>query len=227
MTMCVSTGRFRAVNLCGLVAVFGALALGLGVTPARAGDLRDPSGERADYAVDRSSSRTSSLIRSGTMTAVVTRSLPDASPPAYEVKIDYRFQLQVFGSRSGSQTEPFEDAFFTPDFLEQLRATGSYESDSFRIQHLGFEDAHTMDGHDYPNCDLIRIYDIRQLAASPLLRVASRLLAPSLRSGDHLDNMEIRAHVSFGLPVLGAVKLDITGDYRGQRVKAGADYKAD
>ena len=95
----------------------------------------------------------------------------------------------------------------TPEFLEELRQNGTYVGPDFKIDHLGYEDADNMDGAFYPHCDKLRIYDIPD--SSP----------------NDITDMEIIADVSYGIPVLGAVKMDITGKYRGQRIKVGKRHR--
>jgi len=188
---------------------------------------RDPLGEVADYKVDRASARTSSMIQSGTMKAAVFGFHPDhADGPSYSVKIDYTLRIQFVGNRSGTEFVTAPESYFTPQFMQDLRANGEFISDSFKVQHLGFSDARTLDGGFYPNCDKVRIYDI-QTVENGLIRFAGQLLQSS---DDHepnvgFEDLVIVAHIKEGLPVLGAAKIDVSGKYEGARVKAGADYE--
>ena len=193
--------------------------------PVVGGNDRNPVGERADYQVDRDRARTSSMILGGSMVATVTRALPDNTPPSYEVKIDYAFDIQWIGTRSGTEQEPIDAVYFTEGFLEQLRRDGYYESPQMKIRHLGFADARNMDGRLYQHCDKLLIYDIQQPAVSGLVRIAADLLAPGATL-DQIENLEILAHVQYGVPVLGAAKLDASGDYDGMHIIAGGDYVA-
>ena len=201
----------------------GAAAL-LIMTEVGVAQTRDPVGETADYTVDRSRNRTSSMVLSGNMTAAVTQSLPDNTPPAFEVKIDYTFRIQFVGTQTGTEVMPVDGVYFAPEFLVDLRRNGSYESPQFKVRHLGFGDARNMDGALYANCDKILIYDIQTTSALPFVTVAKRLLGAESGFDNSIEDMEITAFISYGLPVLGAAKLDITGVYNGMNVKAGADY---
>lgn len=188
-----------------VLAAFAALALS-GST-ALAFD-RNPVGETADYKVDRDSDRTSSMVTGGSLSSEVTESLPtDGSGPAYRTTIDWSLRLQVIGERHGTRNVKVPAAYFTPEFMADLRQNGTYVGSDFKVDYLGVEDADTMNGAHYSNCDKIRIYDL-----------------PDDSSNDITD-MEIVADVSEGVPVLGAVKMDMTGKYRGQRIKVGADYQ--
>lgn len=187
---------------------------------------RDPVGEFADYTVDRNSSRTTGMIQRGVLKAAVTTFQPDHSDgPSYEVKIDYTFKIQFLGVRTGTELVSVPDVYFTPEFLADLRVNGEYISDSFKVQHLGFADVRTMDGGVYPNCDKIRIYDIKQEGLG-IIGIARQMLTFSNdpTTASDFENMEILAHVKEGLPVLGAAKIDVSGIYQGMNVKAGSDY---
>lgn len=188
---------------------------------------RDPLGETADYKVDRNSSRTTSMIQSGTMNASVDSYDPDnADGASYAVKIDYTLKIQFMGTRSGTEMVTVPEEYFTPEFMEDLRANGSYSSESFKVEHLGYADVRTMDGGVYPNCDKVRIYDIDTSKGGKFVDFAKMLLASGQQHFDgDFEDMEIIGHIKEGLPVLGAAKIDVSGIYQGMRVKAGADYQ--
>jgi hypothetical protein len=212
----------RLMSPLGAVAVAAALATA-GASSASA-QGRDPVGETASYKVDRASSRTSSFVRSGDMQAEVVRYLPDETPPAYETTIDYSLNT-IVGRRSGTVRLPVEEAYFTPEFLEMLRQNGEYTSPHFKLRHMGYADARNMDGGVYPQCDKVLIYDldVRYTSELPIAKLAQALVGND--RGEVLEDMEILAHIYPGVPVIGAVKLDVTGKYQGQNVKAGADYE--
>ncbi len=203
-------------------------AIGLFATAALAD--RNPVGEMADYQLDRNAARTSNLIQSGTLKAQVTQLKPDAEGgPVYEAKIDYSFRITLIGNRSGTEFVNAPTTFFTEEFLQELRQTKHYESPQFKIDHLGYADATTLDGHSFPNCDKLKIYDIDQGDRSPLVQMARDMVRSATPEGDTTDDtiqdLVLNAHIYYGVPVLGAVKLDVSGKYSGINIKAGADYK--
>ena len=51
------------------------------------------------------------------------------------------------------------------------------------------------------------------------------LLAPAFYE-ETIEDMVIVAHVAENVPVLGAVKIDMSGVYQGMDVKVGGDYFA-
>jgi hypothetical protein len=206
----------------------GFLGIGGGLLPvALASDFaganlsHDPSGESAYYVIERNNQRTSSMIRSGEMTATVGAYLPtDPAGPSFDVRIDYVMSVQIIGTQRGTKTMPVPEEYFTARFMEDLRASGQYDGPTFKVRHLGYADARNMDGAFYPNCDKVLIYDIEDASVSPLTSLAASMFRAEI------ENMEIIAHIKGGIPVLGAVKLDVSGDYSGQAIKAGADYQA-
>jgi hypothetical protein len=207
--------------------IMGLSVMALGASSALAQATRDPVGESAYYVVDRASSRTSSLVLSGNLTATIAQYNPDAEPPTYDANIDYTLKLQFLGTRTGSIAMSVDEAYFSTDFLEKLRADGEFVGAKFKVRHLGYADARTKDGHTYPNCDKVLIYDIdtSSSGSAPFLGLATSLLARSGVAGEELEDLQITAHIAPDVPVLGAVKLDVAGKYQGTSVRAGADYQ--
>ena len=50
-------------------------------------------------------------------------------------------------------------------------------------------------------------------------------LDPYRGDNPQIEDLKLAAHVFTGLPVLGAVKLDLSGTAQGMKIKAGFDYK--
>lgn len=178
----------------------------------------DPVGETAHYKVDNSRSRTSRLIRSGTFDVDVASY--KAEQRAYGLVMEYELNVVLRGRESGQESLDAPQEYFTPEFWQTLREEGSYESEQFKVQHLGYATVRNMDGETYENCDKVRIYDIEQM--TEFSRLGHQLARVDRNS--RMEDMEIVAHVKEGFPVLGAVKLDVKARYSGQNIKAGADY---
>ena len=210
--------RYRILVTLGLISLSMSAQLGFAVE-------RNPVGERSEYLLDRNSSRTSSLIQEGAIATYITQSLPEHQDgPSYEARLDYDILVRFAGRQRGNYTIALPTAYFTPEFFAQLRVAGHYESSKFKMHHLGFADATTMDGRFYERCDKIRIYDIQDPEELPLALVAVQMLQSVV--GDlPIDDLELVAHIKEGEPVLGAVKLDLTATYSGLPIKAGADYQ--
>lgn len=182
---------------------------------------RDPSGEMADYMLDKDAARTSSVVQSGMLSGRIVEPLTDAGDgPGYLLAIDYT--LKIFGSTyQGSECVEVPSLYFSPDFMVKLRETKHYETAKFKVDHKGFGNAHTLDGHDYPNADRIFIYDITTSDCGS----ESKLPWDLPRLASEIEDLTIAGYIYQGIPVLGAVKVDIAGKYSGLKIRAGADYK--
>lgn len=189
---------------------------------------RDPLGERASYQLDRNSSRTTQMIQAGTAIATVAQFLPDHQRgPSYEVQLEYDMTVQMYGRHRGTTKWAFSREFFDEEFMRRLRETGTYETPDYKIRHEGFADARNGDGGAYPHCDKILIYDVKvpqALGLEPLF-AAMAGIDPDMPGNPRIEDLKIRAHVFSGVPVLGAVKLDLSGIVEGMSVKAGFDFK--
>ena len=188
----------------------------------------DPLGQAANYNIDKDPKRTSSMLKSGTIKLSIPKEGEDQSKgPAYQVRIDYKFKVALMGDYAGSKETQVEKEYFTEDFLKTLREKGHYEGQYFKADHLGYADAKNMDGKFYPNCDKVLLYDLKEPSA---LNLFKDLLANMVNPGDadrsDIQDLKVLTHIYVGVPVLGAVKVDISGDYQGVAVKAGGDYIA-
>jgi hypothetical protein len=189
---------------------------------------RDPVGESAAYQLDKNAARTTGLIQSGSALTKVTEFLPDhENGPSYNISLDYDFVVQFYGRQNGTTKWEFPQEFFQPEFMQKLRETGSFETPDYKIRHEGYADSRNMDGGVYPHCDKILIYDIK----IPELRVIASILyaasgySPSAAGNPPIENLKIRGLMYGGVPVLGAVKLDLSGVVQGINAKAGFDYR--
>jgi len=194
---------------------------------------RNPVGEKAFYKIDTKSGRTTAMVQSGDILGSVVSLVADyeGRGPAYEVKLDYKLNVAFSGSQTGSQSIGFEQQYFEPEFITDLRVNGLYKGTNFTVKHLGYRDAKNMDGMSYPHCDYLYFYDIETTPASVLWRAVLEPIARSLFPNEEtfankIEDLEIWAHHTSNIPVLGGAKIDLKGKYRGSRIKAGADYIA-
>jgi hypothetical protein len=187
---------------------------------------RDPLGETAQFQLDRNGSRTTGMIQSGTGLAKVNQFLPDhANGPGYEVALDYDITVQFYGRNQGTAKWVFPQEFFEPSFMEKLRQTGTYETPDYKLRHEGFADAKTQDGGVYPHCDKILIYDVKIPENFVDFFYPIIGLSPNYVENPDIQDLKIRTHLFQGVPVLGAVKLDLAAKVKGMNVKAGFDYR--
>lgn len=185
-------------------------------------------GQKAFYQLDKNPKRTISLLKDGNFLSVIKRYLPDAEHgPAMEVDLNYRFNVQLMGEQTGVETSQLDYEYFTAEFLDKLREEGKYESPNFKAIHQGYKDVKTLEGKFYANCDVILLYDITDTAQLNLRSGLADFLAGLVDRHPKSDvqDLKVLAHVYPGIPVLGAVQIDISGKYEGMNIKAGADYK--
>jgi hypothetical protein len=190
---------------------------------------RDPLGESASYQLDKNRVRTTGMIQSGSAVTTVTDFLPNReSGPAYNVDLTYDFTVAFYGRKQGTVKWEFEKEFFEPEFMVKLRQNGTYETPNYKVRHEGYADATNMDGVVYPHCDVITIYDVvipsNGGQGLKSILVAAAGLDPEAFADPTIEDVKIRANIIAGTPVLGAVKLDLTGVVQGMNVKAGFDY---
>lgn len=198
--------------------VFGAL-LAVGFS----GNGKDPLGQVANYDIDKNPARTSSMIKSGTVKVSVVKFNESTSVgPSYDVNIDYKFKISLMGDQNGTEQVAVEKEFFTEEFLIKLRKEKHYEGAYFKADHLGFADAKNMDGKFYPNCDKILLYDMKEPPHAMTDLLASALDVPRA----DIQDLKALVHIFPGIPVLGGVKIDVSGVYSGMNVKAGGDFNS-
>ncbi len=202
--------------------LFFAAAMTLLLAVPAFGQARDPMGEQAFYDLDKS--RSHNMIKSGNFDGRITAFHPDAEEgAAYELTLKYKFDIQWIGVKEGEEKLEIPVEYFSPEFMENLRQTGAFESEKFKVKHEGFATTTTQNGETYENCDKILIYDVDQSEAPDfaLLMVGF----DQLTSEGEIENLEIRAHIYPNVQVLGAVKIDVEGDSSGMHVFAGADLE--
>ena len=190
---------------------------------------RNPVGEEANYELVKGS-RTTGLIKKGTFDSEIVEFKPEAEKgPAYTAKLKYDLKVTFVGRHQGEQNIDIPVEFFTREFVERLREEKTIETPQFKVDHLGFEDTETKFGLRYENCDKIKIYDVKmeeQKFLSHFARAMASGMNPFVEiQNNQIENLEIIALRTDGIPVLGAAKVDIKGKAKGYRFKAGFDYK--
>lgn len=203
------------------------LVLFMGAGVVFAGSPEDLIGQKAFYKLDKNPKRTTTLLKDGNFLATITHYHPEADGgPAMEVALDYKFNVAMVGEQKGVENTLLDHKYFTPEFLEQLRKDGKYESENFKAIHKGYEDVKTLEGKKYSHCDVILLYDIKDSKDVPLRSDLAGFLSTIVRADTKADiqDMKVLMHVYPGLPVLSAAQLDISGVYEGMAVKAGADF---
>ena len=204
------------------------LSMSFALNAATAGG---PLGEKANYQLDRAFARTSAAVTAGSGVASVSKYLPNhENGPHYTITLDYNVSINLYGDHKGSTSWDFPEEFFTPQFMEKLRKTGHYNTKDYKINYEGKADAKTLDGTTYKNCDKILIYDISVAGKSSwesMVAQAAGISADDIEYyGTSVENVKIRGHLYYpGVPVLAAVKLDLSATVDNVPVRAGFDYK--
>ncbi|MFM8269859.1 MAG: hypothetical protein ACKN9V_06680 [Pseudomonadota bacterium] len=186
-------------------------------------------GQKANFKLDKNPKRTTSMLKDGSFLATIKNYHPNTEAgPAMEVDLDYQFDVQLMGKQTGVETGFIDYQYFTPEFLENLRKEGKYESKNFKAIHQGYKDVKTLQGKSYVHCDVILLYDIKDTLNNRLKSTLSEFLATIAQAETKSDiqDLKVLMHVYPGIPVLGAVLMDVSGKYEGMAVKAGADYQA-
>jgi hypothetical protein len=194
-----------------------------------ASDPESLVGQKAPYKLDKNPKRTTSMLKDGNFLATIKNYHANLSTgPAMEVDLDYKFNVQLMGEQTGVETGFLDYEYFKPGFMEKLRKEGKYESENFKAVHQGFKDVKTLQGKSYPNCDVVLLYDIKDSLNNRLKSTLSEFLATIAQAETNADiqDMKVLVHIYPGIPVLGAVLIDVSGKYEGMAVKAGADYVA-
>ncbi len=189
----------------------------------------NPVGEKANYVLDKSSGRTSGMVASGTAAALVKDAQPNhPSGPSYSIDLSFDVMIKLHGREQGTTNWVVPESFFTPKFMEDLRATGHFESQDYKMKYEGRADTQTVDGTKYVGCDKVLFYDVKLPPDSELRFLVAAAMG---RDSDEIEvetaiqNLELRAHMYPGIPALRAVKLDLAVKSQGANLKFGFDYK--
>ncbi|NRA44239.1 MAG: hypothetical protein HRU09_04690 [Oligoflexales bacterium] len=198
----------------------------------------NPVGENASYKLDRSRSRTSSIIIAGSFKAKVTEHIPEGEKgPSYNNFYQYDLSLRILGRQKGEGNFELIEEVYTPEFIEKVKNEQVVTTEQFTAKYLVQEDVRTNDGSSYPASDYIAISDIDLSQINGLRKLVHQLFAANELvteskpggkpiggdTGD-LQNLVIKIAVHSEVPVLGGAKIDLSGIYQGVNFKAGFDY---
>ena len=164
-----------------------------------------PVGQTQHFEVD--TDRTMKLIKSGNIDITIGTENADGT---VNIAADYLMNLKWLGKRQGTENMSISPGYFHDDFWPNLRASGTFVDDQFSVDWLGYEDASTMDGNTYPDCDKVKIYNMNP----PNIAI-------------DISKLVVIADISYGhVPGMGAVKLDVSGVIESFiNITWGADYQ--
>lgn len=148
-----------------------------------------------NYDLDKSRSRTSSMIKEGSLKIALDDEPNDG---AYNLYIDAKMKL-LFGSRKWQTVMKLPEGYFTDEFWTELEQEGEKYLESCTVvyvKNLG------------SNCHRVLMKDLQEVTGD-------------LRSND----VTIRADVCRDIKGLGARTIDVSGTESGYFYKAGFDLK--
>ena len=179
--------------------------------------------ETAFYELDRSSDRTTGMVRDGALQVNVSDYIPDHEDgPAYRSNFDFELETSIAGRQRGHETIMLVEQYFSEEFWQELCQNKSIETPSFKVDHLAIENVTIGSGQFFEGCDKVLFYDIQTEGSSFLFSFFNSLTGYESKG---LDDMKFTAYICDDVPAWGAAKLDITGKSRGFRFKLGFDYK--
>ncbi len=192
---------------------------------------QDRLGESAFYKLNKSRGRTSSLAKKGEIQITLTDF--DEQNKKYESEYVYNLQFMFSNPRKGKGKTTMDEKYFKKEFMEKLREDKNMELGHIKVRHKGYGDAHLADGSVYKNCDRIHIYDIdketlaiiNDLVDSSFVEEAYgnfHILEPL--AGPAFRDVKIDAYACYGVPVVGAAMIDISGRFKGLPIRLGFDY---
>jgi len=195
-----------------------------------------PVGEEAAYQLDNARSRTSTLIRSGTFNTKVTAHLPDhPEGESYNVHFIYDLDVMFYGRQQGEGNAALAAEIFSPSYMERLRSEGQIDTPQYTIKHIGIESVSTRDGLSVENADIVELTNINLENSGILVKWVKAILKSTAKAIDpdsdgeqsvaSFENVKIKAAIKrSAVPVIGAIKADLSATYSGIFIKAGFDY---
>ncbi|MCA9509008.1 MAG: hypothetical protein KC505_11355 [Myxococcales bacterium] len=186
--------------------------------------VSNPTGEEAGYTLNKSSGRSSWVIKEGRANAIVKEYMPDApGGPGYVVEITYDMKVRFKGHQQGSIALLVPEQVFADNFIEDLMGNHPMAFGGFELDYHGTDDAKDADDNLYEDCAKTRIFNIDTDYQPPESSNPSVYVLYS--KGAKIENLEVKMKVHDSLPVIGAVQLDVSGKVLGFNFKAGFDYK--
>jgi len=207
----------------------GAISLLLSVSAF----ARVPTGEIAKYKLVKTSERTSDIIQKGAIELTGGAFKPkEGTQGSFEVSLAYDLKVMFAGRLKGKKSFQVPGEFFTPEFMERLRKEGTIDQGIFKLKHLAIEDVETRT-KTYAACDKVLAYDVKMEMVPTFDSLINETFGAAYLSNieDPIDvklgsakKVEGIFYISSEVPVMGAVKIDVSGIVQGIFIKAGFDY---
>lgn len=176
----------------------------------------DPLGEIADYTSVNDGQRTSSFISSGHIHTEVEDERLDEED--YLIKLQFSLNTW-FSTEVGTVKLGLPWDYYEEGFLDELaQSSEPYKTSEFSMKYIGRKDVKLVDGRKFAGTYLLKFYDIKKKVTFERNGVSSEV---------ELEGAEITVAVVVGMPVIGAVQIDIKGVYWGYDIVMGADLNAE
>lgn len=185
----------------------------------------DHVGEKSVLMLNRANS--SSVIQTGRVDAEITA----VTPTNWQVQADCDFKILFVGRLHGTQVVSLPLGLLDGSLLDEIRSTGSYNTDKFKVTHQGFENVTVQTGATYANADKLYVYDVvvndddtDQGCLQRTLVAMAKSVSPEARETSITD-LTITAWIAQDqVPVAGLVRANIAGKVNGNAFKIGLDY---
>jgi hypothetical protein len=165
------------------------------------------------------------------------RSTTATATAFYPVTLEYDIRAVFAGRQKGKKLFNVPSEHFDASFMERLRREKLIDQGVFKIKHLGVENVKTIFNENYPACDKVLVYDFKWEKVPKFAELIHEMFEAVVEEQPGIHPMESSAkNVKLvlyiykqgqELPVLGAVKVDLSGRVRGMDIQAGFDYLPD
>ena len=170
-----------------------------------AAPTEDPLGQTAEYKLNRDKSRTTQMIRSGSLKVEVSDYFEqEAYGWVYRTIFSLEMKIAIVGRKTGRESILLEEYYFTPEYWDKLRKTKKVVLGTLTTHHLGW-----VANGKYRGCDIVRFTD---------------MVTETNSGGMDISDMEFQSFICEGSKGLGASTIDIEGKApTGMKFRAGFD----
>jgi hypothetical protein len=157
-------------------------------------------GVSQNYVIDFDHERTSRLINTAEAKTSITDSFVDKElGPVYNLKIDYRIKVRLYGYENGSVSLLVPKEMFEQKFANKLKALKTIKLPKFSVDYQGIENIKDKNNKVYQDCLSMRIFKI----SDELLPCKKDSIFASL-----ISNIEIKIKMKPTIS-LGAITIDL------------------
>ncbi len=185
-------------------------------------------GDTASYKLSSNKDRTSSLVKKATgALTVVPLPRGKSCEAGTVIKLEYELEVMLKGKQKGDIGICVPPNMVGTTFYDNLAEYGQQSFGSFALEHAGRTSATDANGKDYDTCHAIEGSKIdHNYKRGDELNHAEVLWFNHEGKIKAVRNLEVAYKASRGVPVLGAVEIDIRGiSDAGINFRVGLDLK--